>query len=166
MGANFAQIVETKPARWYYCVMLPDFTDNGLLPPGVHWADWDELVERFGWTPQRQAFLSGLRAALENLKQAGCRVAYIDGSFITDKLAPNDYDACWEEDGVDLTALDPALLTFEPGRATQKSKYLGELFPALGIASADGTSFVEFFQFDRVTGDPKGIVAINLGDLG
>ena len=145
--------------------MLPEFTDNGLLPPGVHWADWDEFVERFGWTPQRRAFLSGLSAALDNLKQAGCRVAYIDGSFVTDKLAPNDYDACWEEDGVDLTALDPALLTFDPGRATQKSKYLGEFFPASDFANANGIPFVEFFQFDRDTEAPKGIVAIDLGGL-
>ena len=142
--------------------MLPELGDSGLLPPGVHWTDWDEFAERFGWTPQRRALLAGLRAALDNLKRAGCRVAYIDGSFVTDKLAPNDYDACWEENGVDPAALDPVLLTFDPGRATQKSKYLGELFPASSVASANGTSFFEFFQIDRVAGAPKRIAAIDL----
>lgn len=109
--------------------------------------------------------MSGLRAALENLKEAGCRVVYIDGSFVTRKDIPNDYDACWEEAGVDPTALDQVLLIFDPGRATQKAKYMGELFPASVIANTDGLSFLEFFQTDKDTGRPKGIIAIDLGGL-
>ncbi len=78
---------------------------------------------------------------------------------------PNDYDACWEEAGVDSTALDPVLLTLDAGRATQKAKYLGELFPASVIADTDGLSFLEFFQTEKETGEPKGIVAVDLGGL-
>ena len=66
---------------------------------------------------------------------------------------------------MDPTILDPVLLTFDPGRVTQKAKYLGELFPAFAIASGDGFSFLEFFQTDKGTGRPKGIIAIGLGDL-
>ncbi len=102
---------------------------------------------------------------MANLAGAGCGVVYIDGSFVTSKEVPNDYDACWEEAGVDPTALDPVLLTFDPGRVTQKAKYMGELFPASSIAHADGFSFCEFFQVDKSTGRPKGIVAIDLGGL-
>ena len=61
--------------------------------------------------------------------------------------------------------LDPVLLTFDPGRATQKDRYLGELFPASIIADDDGFSFLDFFQRDREEGEPKGIIAIDLGDL-
>ena len=57
------------------------------------------------------------------------------------------------------------LLTFDPGRTTQKAKYLGELFPSSIIASENGFSFLEFFQVDKETGRPKGIVAIDLGGL-
>ena len=96
---------------------------------------------------------------------AGCRTAYLNGSFVTSKESPNDYDACWEEAGVDPTVLDPVLLTFDPGRAMQKAKYMGELFPASVVADADGLSFFEFFQSDKDTGIPKGIIAIDLGDL-
>ena len=84
---------------------------------------------------------------------------------MTSKEVPNDFDACWEEAGVDPVSLDPVLLTFDPGRATQKAKYMGELFPASVRADAEGTSFLEFFQTDKETGNPKGIVAIDLGDL-
>ena len=108
----------------------------------------------------------GFRAAAGNLKRAGCRTVYLDGSFVTSKDIPNDYDACWEEDGVDPALLDPVLLTFDPGRATQKAQYAGELFPASVIADAGGLSFLEFFQTDKDTGNPKGIISIDLGGLG
>ena len=109
--------------------------------------------------------MTGLKAALEDLKGAGCRTVYVDGSFVTSTTRPNDYDACWDEAGVDPAALDPVLLTFDPGRATQKAKYRGELFPASVIADSDGLSFLEFFQTDKETGKPKGIVAIDLRGL-
>ena len=63
------------------------------------------------------------------------------------------------------TALDPVLLTFDEGRAAQKAKYMGELFPASIAAHTDGLSFLKFFQTDKETGRPKGIVAIDLGGL-
>ena len=145
--------------------MIPSFNVDGLLPPGVHWTDWNELMDRFGHNPWRQRLMRGLKAALENLRDAGCRTAYIDGSFVTRKAIPNDYDACWKEAGVDPVILDPVLLIFDPGRATQKAKYMGELFPASVTADVDGLSFLEFFQTDRETGRAKGIVAMDLGDL-
>ena len=145
--------------------MIPQFDEDGLLPPGVHSASWDELTDRFGNNPWRLRLIAGLRAALDDLKGAGCRTVYINGSFVTSKGVPNDYDACWEEDGVDPAALEPVLLTFDAGRATQKAKYLGELFPASVIADTQGLSFLEFFQADKETGKPKGIIAIDLGGL-
>ena len=102
---------------------------------------------------------------MENLESAGCRTVYLNGSFVTRKAMPNDFDACWEETGVDPTALDPVLLTFDPGRVAQKAKFLGELFPASIIADTNGLSFLEFFQTDKETGRPKGILAIDLGGL-
>ena len=60
-----------------------------------------------------------------SLKDAGCKTVYVDGSFVTGKERPGDFDACWEEEGVDPTILDPVLLTFDAGRATQKAKYMG-----------------------------------------
>jgi ribosome-binding protein aMBF1 (putative translation factor) len=67
-------------------------------------------VARFGHTPRRLALLSGLKAGLDALRAAGCRRAYLDGSFVTAKEAhfgtpPGDFDACWETAGVDFPAL-------------------------------------------------------------
>ena len=111
--------------------MIPPLQPTtGNLPPGVHEATWADLVARYGSTPHRLALLSGLKAALDALRAAGCRRVYIDGSFVTAKERPADFDGCWEVDGVDLAQLDPVLMTFAQRRAAQKRKYGGELFPA------------------------------------
>lgn len=144
--------------------MIPVFDANGNLPPGIHVATWDELVARFGANAQRQMLLSGLRAALLWLKDAGCLRVYVDGSFVTAKEEPGDYDGCWEVDGVDPDKLDPVLLEFANRRAAQKAKYYGELFLANAAADPAGTRFIDFFQFDK-DGQPKGIIALDLKDL-
>ena len=145
--------------------MIPQHDARGLLPAGVHLVNWGEVVDRFGGNLWRERLMAGLKEALDDLKRAGCRRVYLNGSFVTSKEFPNDFDACWEENGVDPTMLNPALLTFDSGRATQKGRYLGELFPASIIADEEGFSFLDFFQRDREEGEPKGIIAIDLGDL-
>lgn len=145
--------------------MIPTFSDEtGNLPPGEYPATWEEIVERFGHTPWRRRLLDGLKAALESLRAAGCRKAYLDGSFVTAKEEPGDFDACWEGEGVDGDLLDEELLVFDPGRATQKAKYGGELFVAEWAADETGAPFRAFFQQDR-DGNPKGIIVIDLKEL-
>lgn len=145
--------------------MIPEFDEAGNLPAGIHDANWNEISARFGSTPTRLRLLAGLKEALDALKQAGCSRAYLDGSFVTSKPEPKDYDACWEIAGVDASMLDPILLDFTSRRARQKAKYEGELFPAEIAAEPAGTRFLAYFQQDRHTGDPKGIIALDLGGL-
>jgi hypothetical protein len=135
---------------------------SGQLPAGVHEATWDELVARFGRTARRRRLLEGLARALRALRNAGCRRAYIDGSFVTNKRVPGDFDACWDPAGVDPDRLDPVLLDFSNFRAAQKATYGGELFVSSAVADLLGTRFLDFFQRDAITGRPKGIVAIDL----
>jgi hypothetical protein len=142
--------------------MLPAHDTDGNLPPGIHEANLSEIAERFARTAHRDYLMKGLIAALCNLKGAGCRRVFLDGSFVTSKVIPEDYDGCWDISGVDPNRLDPVLLTFDAGRAAQKAKYFGEMFPAQQPELASGNTFLEFFQIDRVTGLPKGIVVIDL----
>ena len=72
--------------------MIPGFQPDGLLPPGLHPATWDEFSQRYGWTEHRHRLLAGIKRALAALKAAGCKRVYIDGSFVTAKSAPNDID--------------------------------------------------------------------------
>lgn len=145
--------------------MIPDFDPvTGNLPARGHAVSWQDMLDRFGQTPWRRKLLAGMLEALRLLKAAGCARAYIDGSFVTAKEEPGNFDACWDAQGVDFDRVDDRLLTFDRGRATQKAAFLGELFVTDGRADPQGTLFRDFFQTDR-DGRRKGIVVIDLKDL-
>ncbi len=81
---------------------------------------------------------------------------------------PGDFDACWDPTGVNgalLRALAPALLDLAFPRAAQKAHYAGEFFPSTIPAEASGRLFLDFFQVDMHTGEPKGIVVLELGEM-
>ncbi len=141
--------------------MIPGWTDDGLLPQGVHPARWGEILERFGWNTRRLSLLFGLRDALRGFSRLP--VARRCGSteaFVTDKEAPGDYDACWEPRDVNPMLLDPLLLDFSRvGRTASKSRYQGDLLIA-GVELDSGLPFVEFFQQTR-DGHRKGIVLLD-----
>lgn len=147
--------------------MIPALDSDGNLPPGIHHATWDEIAAAFGTNPLRQSLLKGLLEAARALKEAGCPTLYIDGSFVTKKDHPGDFDGCWEPAGVDPKKLDPVLLDFSSGRFAQKAKYGGELFVSSNRAEAKPPhrAFLDFFQTDKSTGQPKGIIAIDLRRL-
>ncbi len=145
--------------------MIPHRVDIGapwtVLPPGVHEAALDELEALFATNAHRRRLLEGLSRGCEALRFAGCKAVYLDGSYVTGKPHPGDFDACWDPQDVDLAKLDPVLLDFADARRAQKQKYFGEFFPS--IVLADGThTFVEFFQIEKDTGLQKGIIAIRL----
>ena len=132
-----------------------------ILPPGVHWASLGELEVLFCQTPHRAWLFEGVVAVAEALRRAKCERMYLDGSFVTEKIAPNDFDGCWDPTNVIGALLDPVLLDFDNGRAAQKLKYRGEMFVA-GPLNAGAESFLDFFQREKLTGMAKGIVAVDL----
>ena len=144
--------------------MIPPLNKDGRLPRGIHEASWREFEQAFAWNEHRRMLAEGLRQALSALASAGCARAYVDGSFVTDKTLPNDWDGCWDAAGVDPARLDPVLLTFEDSRKGQKLKFGGEMFVASWDATGAGETFLSFFQQTR-DGEPKGIVAFDLRDF-
>ncbi len=136
-----------------------------VLPPGIHDATMAEVALAFATTPHRQWLFEGFRRVVEALRAAGCGVVYLDGSFTTGKPHPDDYDGCWDHIGMDFALLDPILLDFSHKRAAQKRKFLGEMFPALSANGPAGT-FLDFFQIEKFSGQPKGIIRIFLAPKG
>lgn len=134
-----------------------------VLPPGIHVATITEVEEAFAYNARRRELLSGLIDASVSLALAGCGTVLLDGSFVSAKPVPGDYDACWEPQGMDFAKLDPVFGDFDNGRANQKTKFKGEFFPSTMIAADIGRAFVEFFQVDRFTGKRKGILSIAVG---
>lgn len=66
--------------------------EDELLPPGVHGTDSEELKEKMGWSRKRRELLKGLEEALELIATCGVARVYLDGSFVTDKDRPNDFE--------------------------------------------------------------------------
>ena len=145
------------------CMSIPSFVpDSGLLPPGEHEAGWDEIRARFGWTARRRQLLDGLEDGLAILGEAGCVRVWINGSFVTAKDEPDDFDCVWSPLGVDravIEELGPELLDLSNHRAVQKARFGGEFLPNV-IEADSGEQFADFFQSDR-DGTPKGIVVID-----
>jgi hypothetical protein len=76
--------------------------------------------------------------------------------------------ATWETAGVNFPAFAlaaPELFDFRPGLPAQQARFGGEFFPVEIPEDAAGAQFLDYFQREKRTGDPKGIVAIDLGDL-
>jgi hypothetical protein len=167
-GLHFARNnfpLDPEATQRYCCVMVPELIDIGgpwkVLPPGTHEASLVDVEASFATNPSRRAMFQGLVTGVEALRRAGCKVLYLDGSFVTEKDFPGDFDACWEPHGVNPLALDPVLLDFSNGRRRQKQKYRGEFFPS--SSRADGTrTFLEFFRVDKYTGEAKGILRLVL----
>ncbi len=147
--------------------MIPKLVTLGgspwkVLPPGVHPADLDEVEAAFATNPWRRDLFNGLVNAAGRLRAAGCPTIYLDGSYVTGKPRPRDFDACWDPTGVDRSNLDPVFLDFKNNRAAQKAVFKGEFFPSSMICTDVRQTFIEFFQLDRFTGKKKGIISISL----
>ena len=100
--------------------MIPEWLKNGDLSPGLHFATWTEIEDRLAFNPRRRRLLAGFREACEQLRKAGCRLVYLDGSFVTTKDHPGDFDACWDIQNVDDEKLDPVFWDFSQGPQRRK----------------------------------------------
>lgn len=146
--------------------MIPQLGSfRGYLPKGEHPATWNELVERFGTTSRRKELLEGLLLGARAIRDAGGKELLIDGSFVTKKPRPSDYDCCYDNTQIDYDLLDPVLDDFKDERANQKKKYLGEYFVASDIAQLYPLEpYRTFFQHDK-DGRPKGVIILDLTTL-
>lgn len=73
---------------------IPDLTDDGRLPPGLHPATPDEIVHRFCTSSERRRALEApFRVLVDIARESAAKALYINGSFVTDKVSPRDFDA-------------------------------------------------------------------------
>ena len=148
--------VATQRYNW---VVIPEFDLNGNLPEGVHDASIEEVRTRFAYNPTRQRLFEAFLEVMDILHECKSPEVHLDGSFITTKEEPSDYDMCWESTGVEPTDRLRALLEL---REQRKEWYLGDIFlrmPQPPYFYDD----VEHWQSDsRQEDDVKGIIRIRL----
>jgi hypothetical protein len=147
--------------------MIPEFNKDGVLPAGIHLTNLIEFKERFVYNYKREAIYNGFLKLVEDLKKMGSPALYVDGSFITKKQLPNDVDVCWEripgDDFLRFVKLNfPIFFKFHHPRKEQQDTYCADVFPADFIELSSGKLFLDYFQIDRNTGLPKGIIKIEI----
>ena len=141
---------------------LPVFDDNGDLPPGVHAASMQEVVERFGLTTARRVAVGQRLTRIHELAVATGHVArfVVFGSFVTSKAEPNDVDVfiVMDNDFDFATTVGETRLMFEHGSA--QSHFGASLFWLRELAAYNGVeAAIADWQIKR-DGTERGIVEI------
>lgn len=143
---------------------LPDFTEFGDLPPGVHPASLAETVARFAAGSDRRKLLGArLQRTYHLASQTGHLARFVVfGSFVTDKNLPNDVDVFMiMDDNFDVGSLvGEARLLFDHGSA--QDHFGCSVFWVRRLAAMGGErAAVEDWQIKR-DGNRRGIVEIEV----
>lgn len=102
-------------------LVLPEFTEQGELPVGLHVADWPGFQARFCGSSPKRIWLAGRLQALLQLAAGSreLRRVFVWGSFVTAKASPGDLDILpIMDEGFSVDDLDePAQAVFDSVRA-------------------------------------------------
>lgn len=141
---------------------LPDLTDFGDLPVGVHRASLRETLDRFAvGHPLRMAVGERLERIYRVAVETGYLARFVVfGSFVTDKLAPNDVDVFLiMDDAFDGNTLHgESALLFD--HAAADVHFGASVFWVRRLAAFGGEqATIEFWQAKR-GGGRRGIIEI------
>ena len=134
--------------------MLPDFDEIGNLPPGIHRATIEEVIERFGGgSPEREVEADELLYFVGWARRAGVLRLIVNGSFATATIAPN---------GVDLVVLPgPDYPRDQPSATDAEVRW-----PFLQVLVAADENDLELWAVQDFGTDrnlrPKGVVEVIL----
>ncbi len=147
---------------------LPETLASGFLPPGVHAARLDDIIDRFGAAMPRRAVLADRLQELLRLAQATRQLqrAFLFGSFVTDAPFPRDLDVfLLMQEGFDrefrsLPLLQRDVFEYEQARLL----FEADVFWATeAIGAEELTAWLSVYQLSREM-VPRGIVEVLLDD--
>ena len=127
---------------------IPPLNASGFLPPGIHSATLDEIRAAYGSNIPRSDRCTGLEEFVSLVRGINLiRYVYVDGSFTTNKAAPDDVDVVIElpmPNTLGGSAQPLAQLFNEP---LIKSVYHVHPMP---VPFGSTSGFVEYFQSERM----------------
>ncbi len=139
--------------------MIPRLNENGYLPRGIHKATVQEIKRRFGrGSTQRVELFEGITSVVRLLRRhkGSVRGLLLDGSYVTSKEQPEDFD-CIVILGESFDFGSP-----EAGRLRRaKELFNGHVLAVMETDAGERRRLVEFFGHDR-DGKPKGLVEVAL----
>ncbi len=145
-----------------HSVTLPALTESGDLPRGIHPATLGEVLEKFAESsPQRRVVGTRLKRVYELAVATGeIRRCVIFGSFITNKINPNDVDIFLVmQNSFDLNVVTgEARLVFDHSAA--QAHFGASVFWLRQLAAwPDEQQAIEGWETKR-DGNPRGLVEI------
>jgi len=147
-------------------VMIPAFEKkSGNLPPGIHDATIEEVLDRYNLrhNPARASRSKALKSFFDFVKEFAIDV-YIDGSYITSKLAPGDVDiiivlpedfSFYTMEGIRLESV------INKNNDKDKDKEL-HIFPCKERSDPNLIKWVSWFCTDKHTHQKKGIIRVRV----
>lgn len=125
---------------------IPNFTEYGLLPQGIHSCNFMEAENFFCTNDRRRTIWQGLRNAILEMHsyQLTGGALLVDGSFVTDKNIPNDVEVIYDVTNIDAPIeRAKAILFFQEKHEFLKDNYYVDWYPNL----PDNNDFSLFFQY-------------------
>lgn len=148
-------------------VALPEFRDDGWLPEGHYAASWEEVIDRLGGSPGslRGQVARNLLSWKDEVKARGVSGwLLLDGSFVSAKEDPSDFDALLVIDEETRKILENDI---EARRLLDYSECKNRGFDLLYYFAAtvrDYPSLVglDLWDRDKRTGKLKGVLEVSL----
>lgn len=146
-------------------------TNTGLLPVGEHQMDWRRVCELFGTTTHRQNLLELMLEACIILRDAGVPKIWLNGSFVTSKHRPGDYDLSYELNEEIFTSLPDDPFKQKDADRIIRARFAGDI---KAEPMHDGATYHEDLfpnvvghnhQGQAIHGVKKGIVVLPLSTL-
>lgn len=123
---------------------IPNFTEKGLLPKGVHSCSLDEAREYFATNTHRKKLWEDFLRFLKEIKNKGLTGdLFIDGSFVTDKEEPNDIEVTLDVKNESVDQQKKAIIVFCLHHNSYKQDYNVDFYPTLPSQN----DFTLFFQY-------------------
>ena len=148
--------------------MLPAFREDGWLPEGHYGATWDAIIEFFGGQvgSPRALVLANLLSWRDAARLAGLSGRLlINGSFVSTKLNPGDFDLIFIYDTATKERIDGDVVSRQlTSYDFCKSHFSGDIFVFWEENINRFPAFCDTSMFDRVkdTGIPKGVLEVSL----
>lgn len=141
--------------------MLEIDRTTGCLAPGTHPATLQEVERVFGDGVRRRQIIAGLRFVVTKLVGFGVETIWLDGSFVTTKLRPNDVDVVYVPPvGADTSQW--GILAFAR-RTELKKLHMVDLWPHPSPQPTAGgfstVPLIDWFRGNR-DGTEKGVVEL------
>ena len=147
---------------------LPPFRSDNWLPEGHHTTDWAEIIRVFGGEPgsKRAQVLANLLEWRDSVRAKGLAgLLILDGSFISSKPEPGDFDTIFVlDEGMESVLAQDVEAALFVNYVYCKQRGWGDIFmySEAAVRKFPLMCRLDDFDHDKVIKQPKGVVEVRL----